>query len=119
SQDISKRLNVVLRHRAAWTAPLTGCDRLPSMVTVSDQAKPASKGQVKTGYLEYGPGSLVSRGTSCSGWGRRWWSRSALWPLSSMEPFRSWAGLPGGDCHPGLSRPYDARHRRWFRLDWS
>ncbi len=52
-----------------WSAALTACDRLPSMVTVSDQAKPASKSQVETGYLEYGPGSLVSRGTSCSGLG--------------------------------------------------
>jgi hypothetical protein len=29
------------------------------MVTVSDQAKPASKDQVKAGYSVYGPGSPV------------------------------------------------------------
>ena len=29
------------------------------MVTVSDQAKPASIDQVKAGYLVYGPGSLI------------------------------------------------------------
>src|SRR5215472_19120553 len=102
-----------------WTAALIACDRLPWMVTVSDQAKPASKGQVKTRYLDYGPGSLAPRGTSCSEWGRQWWSRSALWPLSSIEPFRSVADLPGGDWHPGLSRPYDARRRQGFRLDWA
>ena len=33
------------------------------MATVSDQAEPASKDQVKTGYMKYGPGSLMAKKT--------------------------------------------------------
>ena len=48
------------------------------MVTVSDQAKPASKDQVKTGYLVYGLGPPVFFA-----------GRATSWPVAAFPP-RIW-----------------------------